>query len=352
MHQLLFSKQKSNKVFSKTTKPRITVCSRCMRSKSCTCGNKRDLKRILNLNKMRIKSGKSDIAFNENYSYDDPITKQKIGYDVNFKNFAEIEPITNRHDFSEQYFYEDYFSAKKGATNRSAKSKPAKAKPKISKVAKKVARSPPVTLSAAQQKALTESREAASRKKMLEASPAYGAEQRAKALAAQQQQLVDAIKERQKTTGITAPSDAASIAALESGQVQGGFDTPQEVGLVSNYLGRTNAQIGEFEQMFPKQTAQLIKMGQDLTYFGKKVTDIDDTLARHQSKFKYYDEKLPYLDHKISAEFPDIHSKLEQLGKSTSDASKGAGLGQLLGGIGTTGLLIIGGVLLFITLRK
>lgn len=186
---------------------------------------------------------------------------------------------------------------------------------------------------------------------------------RSKLVDPKQKQLVELIKERQEKTGIINPNDQPIIDSIESGKVKGGFDTKEELQTLESFGGTTFKGTsgqgynlgpdlrGDFESLFPKQTAQLIKIGQDLTYFGQKVTQIDDTLSRHQAKFKFYDEKIPYFDQKINSEFPDIHDKLNKLGGSVSDASKGAGIGQLLGGISLP-LIIIGGVVLIMVLRK
>ena len=116
------------------------------------------------------------------------------------------------------------------------------------------------------------------------------------------------------------------------------FEDTQISDTITQTTGRTNVTLQSFESLYPKQTQQLIKLGQDNTKQGKDITEIRQNI---KEKVAYFEKS------KI-----DQGEKLVNLGKSVTDSSKSSGLSSIIGGIGLTGVLIIGGVLIFTLLRK
>lgn len=96
-----------------------------------------------------------------------------------------------------------------------------------------------------------------------------------------------------------------------------------------------------FERLYPKQTMQLIKLGQDTTSLGRSVTSIWQKLAYHDNKFKDVDQKLINLGNSIQDASKTATSALTESQKKEG----GFNLGSLFGGM-NTGVLIIGGIII------
>lgn len=100
-----------------------------------------------------------------------------------------------------------------------------------------------------------------------------------------------------------------------------------------------------FEQAYPKQTGQLIKIGQDLTQLGVETTR-RATEIKNLSKF--VNERAEFTNKKLV----DIDEKLTNLGGATVEASEAIGFNKLLGGLGSTGLIIAAGIVIFLVARR
>ena len=104
-----------------------------------------------------------------------------------------------------------------------------------------------------------------------------------------------------------------------------------------------------FEQWFPKQTSQLIKIGQDLTYFGQKVTQIDSTIADFKDLYEKRNAEVSGQLVDLGESISGINDRISGLG--SNNGGNDGGIGGFLGGIGTGGLLV-GGLVLFLLLRS
>lgn len=83
----------------------------------------------------------------------------------------------------------------------------------------------------------------------------------------------------------------------------------------------TNLRGDSFESLFPKQTSQLIKIGQDLTWMGSKLTEVDS--RENSDKNAIYEDLRKYRKDFLEPKLVDYDKKFVDLGKSVSDASGG-----------------------------
>jgi len=119
-------------------------------------------------------------------------------------------------------------------------------------------------------------------------------------------------------------------------------------------IGLSATRAWKFEELYPKQTQQLIKIGQDLTYFGQKDTfrteEINDLKAYYNQKFQQVSGQLVDLGKAQTNLSTTIQGSIDDIYKQLGNVGGGAGLSGFLGGLGTGGLIVVG-LLIFMMVR-
>ena len=252
---------------------------------------------------------KGSNVFSENYNTFSEYKLEK-DYETNYLDFSEYklekDYETNYLDFSEKIF-----SRKGKGKSKASKSKASPSKPKASLSKPKPSLSKPKTVQV----------------KPVQVKPVQVKPEIDKPdiMIPEEMEVIENVRVGARGTII----EKTPITEFEDTQVS---DT------ITQTTGRTNVTLQSFESLYPKQTQQLIKLGQDNTKQGKDITEIRQNI---KEKVAYFEKS------KI-----DQGKKLVNLGKSVTDSSKSSGLSSIIGGIGLTGVLIIGGVLIFTLLRK
>lgn len=150
-------------------------------------------------------------------------------------------------------------------------------------------------------------------------------------------------------------SNSANIRQLANYYLSGGISAEEFLTSFVAYTSISAVAAQEFETLYPKQTAQLIKIGQDLTYFGQKDVyrsqEINDLKSYYESKFSQVSGQLVSLGEGLTAQGEAFQSSIEDINSRLGSSSNGGLLGGVLGGIGGTGLIILA-ILFFMSRGK